>query len=109
MAMDPNSSFAARVAPHDGRPVVAVSGEIDTKTAGEFRRAIESAIAGHGRIEVDLSDATFMDSTGLSVLVAAYHDLGQAREAIVLRSPPPPIRKVLDISGVDALFDIRDV
>jgi anti-sigma B factor antagonist len=65
------------------------------------------AMAGCGQIEIDLRNTTFMDSTGLSVLVTAYHQLGQAHEAIVLRDPPESIRKLLNITGLEVLMDIR--
>jgi stage II sporulation protein AA (anti-sigma F factor antagonist) len=76
-------------------------------TAPEFQRVLENAIRGSWRIELDLRETTFMDSTGLAVLVAAHQQLGQAREAILLREPPPMIRTLLDVSGVAELVDIR--
>jgi anti-anti-sigma factor len=81
--------------------------KIDMVTAPEFQRVLENAIRGSWRIELDLRETTFMDSTGLAVLVAAHQQLGQAREAILLREPPPMIRTLLDVSGVAELVDIR--
>ena len=107
MAADRNGGFAAEVAQRDGHVVVIVRGEIDMATADQFEGALQTAMERGGRIEVDLRDTTFMDSTGLAVLVSAHRQLGRAREAIVLREPPRLIRRLLDVSGVAALIDIR--
>ena len=51
---------------------VAVVGEIDLSTANALAAAIRDAEeTGIGRIVVDLSDLTFLDSTGLAVLLQA--------------------------------------
>jgi stage II sporulation protein AA (anti-sigma F factor antagonist) len=107
MTFSRNGHFAADVAQRDGHAVIVVRGEIDITTADEFRRAMETALQGRERIELDLRDTTFMDSTGLNVLVSAHRQLGQNREAIVVREPPRQIRTLLDVCGVAALFDIR--
>jgi anti-sigma B factor antagonist len=86
---------------------VVVRGEIDLATAEEFRRALHEAIHVCGRLEIDLADTTFMDSTGLAVLVGAHQQLGPSHAAIVLRDPRPLIRKALEISGVSELVDIQ--
>ena len=107
MASDRDGSFAAEVAQRDGHVKVVVRGEIDMATGDEFRRAMDTAIGGRGPIVLDFRDTTFMDSTGLAVLVSAYRQRGRIRSAIVLREPPSQIRTLLDITGVAALVDIR--
>jgi len=107
MLDDRIGDFVAEVTRQDGRAVVSVRGEIDLSTADQFRAAIEVAMDGCGCLEVDLSGTTFMDSSGLAVLVAAHQRLGQAQEALVVRDPSITIRKMLQISGVGALLDVR--
>jgi anti-sigma B factor antagonist len=55
----------------DGTRVVAVAGEVDLYTAPEFGRALELNGSADGRIVIDLSECTFLDSTGLGILVQA--------------------------------------
>jgi anti-anti-sigma factor len=98
--------FAAQVIRRRGAAVVVVRGEVDVATAPAFRAALDDALAGSGRVEVDLRDTTFMDSTGLAALLAAHRRHGQAH-ALVLRDPSPAVRLVLDISGVAELVDVR--
>ena len=88
-------------------PVVAVAGEIDLATGEQFREAIDRALDQHGRVELDLRDTTFMDSTGLTALISAHHRLGRNRDAVVVHNPSRMVRRLLDISGVGELIDVR--
>jgi anti-sigma B factor antagonist len=99
--------FGAEVVHGDHAALVVVHGEVDLHTAPAFRAALDEALDGSGRVEVDLSDTTFMDSCGLVALFAAHRRLGRAREAVVICNPRPQVRLVLDITGVGALFDVR--
>src|SRR3954452_6579376 len=58
--------------------VVSVAGEIDMGTGPAFQRGLLRAIgAGRGGLIVDLSQATFLDSTALTNLVNAFDALRQ--------------------------------
>ena len=107
MLEDRTGDLVVEVTRHDAHAVVSVRGEIDLSTADRFRAAMDEAMRGCGSVEVDLAGTTFMDSSGLAVLVGAHQRLGQAQEALVVRDPSPTIRKVLQISGVGALLDVR--
>jgi anti-sigma B factor antagonist len=104
----PSESGPSFVIGFDGdRPVLAVAGEIDISTADEFRLAVDCVIEVHGRIDIDLRQTTFMDSTSLGVLVDAHHRLGQNHEAVVIRDPSPTVTRVLEITGLDRIVDVR--
>ena len=86
----------------EGGLFLAVRGEIDMATGDEFRAELLAAVAGGGRVVVDLSGIAFMDSTGLGVIIDAakksrYGDL-------VIRAPSRPVRRLFDVSGVAPLF-----
>jgi anti-anti-sigma factor len=98
--------FTAEVVDEDGRPVVRVRGEIDSATAERFRACLVAALERDSHLVIDLSGSTFMDSTGLSALVRAYHENGRLKEAVVLRSVAPTIRRTLEISGVSELVTV---
>lgn len=106
MPEDRTAGFAAEVAHADGHAIVAVRGEIDMSTADQLRGVLRSAMELSPRVEVDLRDTTFMDSTGLAVLLAAQQRAGD-RNTLVVRHPGPTVRKVLETSGVDAILDIQ--
>lgn len=100
--------FEAFVDPAGGTTVV-VRGEIDISTAPLFEASV-SEVAEPGRaVVIDLTDTTFIDSTGLSVLVRLVSRLADPPdpELVVLDSPPHAVRKTLMISGLDRLVTIR--
>jgi len=91
----------------DGCVELAVCGEVDPETASLLESALEGVSPSAARIAVDLSAVTFMDSTGLKVLLDAYRNGRQGQEALVLRSPTPMIRQLLNITGLDELIPIE--
>lgn len=79
---------------------IAVRGEIDMATAPQLRTMLDEMIGGGmTRIVLECRGLEFLDSSGIGVLVAARKRLGDDGE-LVLESPPPHVRKVLDITGV---------
>jgi anti-anti-sigma factor len=98
--------FDAWVLQHDDEVVVAVSGEIDMATADLFWQALDGACERAERVVVDLTDTTFIDSSGLAVLVRAHKRLDQRPDALVVRAPNATIRQVLGISGLDGIITV---
>ena len=94
------SDFDARTS------VITVEGELDLSTAPRLKwMLIDSLEAGHGRLVVDLSLATFMDSTALGVLVGVKRKLdGDARLAIVCTRAN--VLKIFEFAGMDGAFAI---
>ena len=89
--------------------VVAVAGQIDLYTAPELKVALSEAILeGAQRVTVDLSGTTFMDSTGLGVLVGAKKRLRALDGSIAIVCPDTSIRRLFEISGLVHLFEIYD-
>jgi anti-sigma B factor antagonist len=83
------------------RVVLTVRGEVDMATAPRLRAAFERA-AGAAEVRVDMRAVEFMDSTGLSALVAAH----QALARLVIVCPPGPGRRALEVSGLMSLLEI---
>jgi anti-anti-sigma factor len=102
---DSSDYFKVRVDDVGGEPAVVVEGEIDLRAAGPFWDVVSAALATRPpRLVIDLADTTFMDSSGLEVLLRAHVALGRLPEAVVLRAPPPTVRRVLDLAGIESLF-----
>ncbi len=93
------------VVAENGHAVVTVAGEIDPATAGQFWRGIESALTQSDRLIIDLRDTSFIDSTGIEVLIKAYQRVGQIPEALVVQ-PSDTAHRVLTVTGLDRIFDI---
>ncbi|QGG95585.1 STAS domain-containing protein [Actinomarinicola tropica] len=101
-----DDEFRVEVVDEAGRPVVRVRGEIDVATAERFREAIAESLERDARLVIDMSDTSFMDSTGLSALIRAYHDTGRVKEAVQLRAVRPPVLRTLEISGISDLVTV---
>jgi anti-sigma B factor antagonist len=89
--------------------VVSVGGEIDPGTAGELSAAALKAMQEIGpSLVLDLSGVTFMDSTGLKVLLAVHQRAQLAGGGLVLAGPPRSVQRVVNITGLDETFEMRD-
>ncbi len=94
---------------HDGVPVLAVAGEIDVYTAPRLReRLLDVAHAGTSTVVVDLTEVSFVDSTGLGVLVSGLKRFREAGGDLLLVVTQPQIMKVLEITGLTTVFSIYD-
>ena len=62
---------------------------------------------GYGRnVLLDLSEADFVDSSGLSWLLVCHKRFRQAGGKVVLHSVPVVVMQVLDVLSLDQAFDI---
>lgn len=88
--------------------LIELGGEIDLYTAPEFKeRMVELIEAGKTHIVVDLSQATFIDSTTLGVLVGGVKRLRPSGGALALVCTDQNITKIFEITGLDRVFAIH--
>jgi anti-sigma B factor antagonist len=82
------------------RTVVGVSGEVDAASADRLRNAIIEVIdGGQPQVAVDMRDVSFMDSSGLRVLIAGFKAAESAGGALTVRNPSDVVVRLLDITG----------
>jgi anti-anti-sigma factor len=86
----------------DGERVIRVRGELDIESAPELERALLRSRPAGERVVLDLAELKFMDSTGLRVLLRARAAADAGRWEINLRNVPPIIRRLFDMTGVQA-------
>ncbi|WP_170323631.1 STAS domain-containing protein [Cryptosporangium phraense] len=89
--------------------VLRVAGALDLDTASQLRSAGTSALRESGpapTLTVDLSEVTFLDSTGLGVLVTLWHEARNIGGKFQVARPSAAASRILEITGVDALFDL---
>ena len=89
------------------RAVLSVAGEVDIRTADDLRAAIETAATQVFEIWVDLSETTFMDSSGLHAMTQARTRLADANLRLALICPDGPVLRVLKLTGFDRMFEIH--
>jgi anti-sigma B factor antagonist len=89
--------------------VVDVKGEVDLYTAPRLKTLLTDITAGgRSNVAVDFAGVEFMDSTGLGVLISGLKRCREAGGTLALVAPTEPVRKVLTITGLDQVFNIRD-
>jgi anti-sigma B factor antagonist len=82
----------------DGAAIVIAAGEIDLAVAPCLRRCLESLT---GTVVLDLTEVTFLDSTGIGVLVGQQNRLAPEGGHLLLRQPNATIRRTIEIVGLD--------
>ena len=93
----------------DGTFVVALSGEIDLYTAPELKAELLRLVAEEPRrIVVDMTDATFVDSTTLGVLLGAVKRLRLQGGELEIVCSDLNIRRILSITLLDRAFTIYE-
>ncbi len=99
--------FRATVAEIGGRiALVSVSGELDLYVERELRDALEAAAALEGStVVVDVSGASFLDSTVCGILVAEAKRLRREQAELVLVSSGRTSR-VLQVAGIDRVVRV---
>jgi anti-sigma B factor antagonist len=98
--------FAVSVAAIDDETVVRVEGDLDCYSAPQLRTVLLDLADGPRRVVVDVSGSTFIDSTGLGVLVGGLKRLRDQGGHLVLRSPSPMTARLFEVTGVTKLFEI---
>jgi anti-sigma B factor antagonist len=84
--------------------VVVVEGELDLSSAPRLKWMLMDALeAGRSQLVVDLTDVSFMDSTGLGVLIGVNKRLAQSARLLIV-CPPGVVRQVFEFSGTDGAF-----
>lgn len=88
----------------DGIRVLTLAGEIDHDTSDQLHRALDVTGTPGPRIVVDMRQVTFMDSSGINVLIAAYQAVTAADGWLRLATPTEAVARVLQLVGVDNLI-----
>ncbi len=92
-----------------GGAVIALSGEVDHHGARTMMAQIDETIAQllPMHLTLDLSGVTFMDSSGIAVLLCALRQIQQIGGALRVTSIPTQARRVLDAAGVGRLVTLE--
>ena len=97
------------IAHQDGtRLRLSLSGEIDHHTAGELMRAIEEKLELTAPRDcfLDLEKVSFMDSSGIAVMLKTYRLLNGSGGRLWIENVPQQPMRVLDASGIERLIKI---
>mgnify|MGYP003301854926 CR=1 FL=1 len=94
----------------NGKLTIALTGEIDHHRAKAFIRAIESKIEAYTPTVcvLDFRDVTFMDSSGIAVVINALRAVTKIEGEMILSGISDQPMKVFKASGIDKLVRIKE-
>ncbi|MGH2968508.1 MAG: STAS domain-containing protein [Solirubrobacteraceae bacterium] len=104
--LDPARTYTVEVVPSPaGITAVALAGELDMAAAPVLRSRVDAAAGARG-VLLDLSGATFVDSSILKELLRASAELGRYETRLVLAGIPPAVRRLFDLTRTAELFTL---
>ena len=88
---------------------LSLRGELDHHAALTVRELIRDAVDEElpGRLVLDLSGVSFMDSSGLGLILGRYTKAVELGIVFKVVNPTPQIRKILDLAGTERLIKIE--
>ena len=94
-----------------GVVLVRLAGDVDVTTVPELRLTLHALTGPTARhvVVIDLADVTFLDATGLGVLVGAHRRAQRAGTWLELRNPTERVRRLLAITRLDRVLRITTV
>jgi anti-anti-sigma factor len=87
--------------------VLALEGDLDVANATEAqKRMLHLDVRRGGQLVLDLSGLTFMDSTGIRVILRAEQFASMHGADLVVVRPPGPVMRVLELVGLDEQLEL---
>ncbi len=94
----------------DKQLTIALSGDIDHHRAREIIRIIGSKIDQYLPLTciLDFSEVTFMDSSGIAVVISTLRKMRELEGHLLLDHLPPQPMRVLKTAGIEKIAEIRE-
>jgi len=95
----------------DDTLIAALSGEIDHHVAEKYRKDIdeEMTLCGTKDLILDFGKVTFMDSSGIGMVLGRYKKVHSAGGRVTIRNASRLVKQILDMSGVFTLMEYEEV
>ncbi|MCZ7525018.1 MAG: STAS domain-containing protein [Acidimicrobiia bacterium] len=91
----------------DGAATITVEGEMDAHTCELLDGEIPEVLAtGASELTLDVSGVSFVDSSGLRVLIRAHEQARAHGGQVSLRGPDATFRRLLEVTGLDGVFPV---
>ena len=103
--------MSVKIINEDNKVIALLSGEIDHHNAKSLRQDIDFSLRENQPEELimDFSEVGFMDSSGIGLVMGRYKLMQEIGGNLVVRNPPPHIKKVMRLSGIDRLAELPDL
>ncbi|WP_411070036.1 STAS domain-containing protein [Streptomyces sp. cmx-4-25] len=98
----PDRSAVTQYEAHGARVVVA-HGDYDMQTIAPLAAVLRAAAEEHRSVVLDVSGVTFADSAFLNLLILTHR-----KTDLRLAGPRTPVRRILELTGVDSVLKVRE-
>lgn len=96
----------------EGQALIAtLTGELDLHTSPEFKEKITALLAAHPRIKhliLNVKDLSFIDSSGLGVILGRYRELQDRGGKLFFLEANPQIKRILQLSGFQKISEFAN-
>lgn len=104
-----DTAFTLEVDTGPGRTLLRLAGELDLGVTGELETALSDAEAAeNGVLVLDLRALTFIDSTGLRVIVAAHARAAEGGRRLVVVRGPAEVQRVFELTHFAERLEMVD-
>jgi anti-sigma B factor antagonist len=86
--------------------IVYATGEIDLSNSHELRKTILAALKTDSKVEVDLSEVSYIDSSGIASLVEGLQFAKSHSKSFVLSNPIKQVTAIIELASLDKVFTI---
>jgi anti-anti-sigma factor len=103
------TALSVTLAEAGGHPAIVLRGELDIASIGPLERAVEEQLAsGAATVVVDLRGLTFIDSSGLRVLIAADARSRELDRRLVVVRGEPRVHRAFEVTRLDERLEFVD-
>jgi anti-sigma B factor antagonist len=88
----------------DGVVLIRLSGEVDLSWSQQVRKAVLAALEEHPAVGVELSQVSYIDSSGIAALVEGFQSARARGSRFALVSISDAVRAVLELARLDRVF-----
>jgi anti-anti-sigma factor len=81
---------------------IRIEGELDLAVAGQLDEVLSAAVAECDRILVGLDSCTFIDSSGIAVILRAHKKMEEEGRRLAIYAPADQVLRVLSMTGLTA-------
>ncbi|HJT99254.1 MAG TPA: STAS domain-containing protein [Rhodanobacteraceae bacterium] len=88
----------------DGVALIRLSGEVDLSWSQKVREAVLTALEQHPAVGVELSQVSYIDSSGIAALVEGFQNARARGSRFALVAISDAVRAVLELARLDRVF-----
>jgi len=95
-------------AENGGVHLLVLEGELDVSTVGQVQRDLIAAVETHPCVVLDGMGLTFIDSSGMRMLLSALRIVGRRKGCLVFACANPTVLRLFAVTGMDQTFELAN-